>query len=255
MLKLIFSDLDGTLLNSVKTVDKKTIECIKNLNGTRFIINTGRLPYNVEELRPYVDLSNMVCGNGAYIKIDNKVVYNCFTDKNEAYALLDYAYSHDLVPRVFMESNYYITSTPNLLTFVKPAVVSKDELYELLKKEEVYKIGFMEDDLNTLRAIEEFIKVNNKNMVCEYSTPRFLECHHIDASKGKAIDVVSNLLNIPKSEVLAVGDNENDLSMFDRGYHSACPSNASDNVKKTVEYISHLDCDHDSMVDIIEHFM
>lgn len=255
MLKLIFSDLDGTLLNSVKTVDEKTVECIKNLDSTRFIINTGRLPYNVEVLRPYVDLSNMVCGNGAYIKIDNKVVYNCYTDKDEAYALLDYAYSHDLVPRVFMESNYYITSTPNLLTFVKPAVVSKDELYDLLKKEEVYKIGFMEDDLNTLRAIEEFIKVNNKNMVCEYSTPRFLECHHKDASKGRAIDVVSNLLNISKNEILAIGDNENDLSMFDRGYHSACPLNASDKVKASVEYISDLDCDHDSMVDIIKHFL
>ena len=255
MLKLIFSDLDGTLLNSVKTVDEKTVECIKNLDSTRFIINTGRLPYNVEALKPYVDLSNMVCGNGAYIKIDNKVVYNCYTDKDEAYSLLDYAYSHDLVPRVFMESNYYITSTPNLLTFVKPAVVSKDELYDLLKKEEVYKIGFMEDDLNTLRAIEEFIKVNNKNMVCEYSTPRFLECHHKDASKGRAIDVVSNLLNISKNEILAIGDNENDLSMFDRGYHSACPLNASDKVKASVEYISDLDCDHDSMVDIIKHFL
>lgn len=255
MLKLIFSDLDGTLLNSVKSVDEKTVEFIKNLDGTRFIINTGRLPYNVDSLKSFVDLSNMVCGNGSYIKIDNKVVYNCFTDKNEAYVLLDYAYSHDLVPRVFMESNYYITSTPNLLTFVKPVVVSKDELYELLKKEEVYKIGFMEDDLNTLRAIEEFIKVNNKNMVCEYSTPRFLECHHKDSSKGRAIDVVSNLLNISKNEILAIGDNENDLSMFDRGCHSACPSNASDKVKASVEYISDLDCDHDSMVDIIKHFM
>lgn len=255
MLKLIFSDLDGTLLNSVKSVDEKTVEFIKNLDGTRFIINTGRLPYNVDSLKSFVDLSNMVCGNGSYIKIDNKVVYNCFTDKNEALALLEYAYSHDLVPRVFTESNFYITSTPNLSTFVKPVVVSRDELNELLKKEEVYKIGFMEDDLNTLRAIEDFIKVNNKNMVCEYSTPRFLECHHKDASKGKAIDVVSELLNISKDEILAVGDNENDLSMFNRGYHSGCPSNASDNVKKIVEYISDLDCDHDSMVDIIKHFM
>lgn len=255
MLKLIFSDLDGTLLNSVKSVDEKTVECIKNLDGTRFIINTGRLPYNVDDLKSFVDLSNMVCGNGSYIKIDNKVVYNCFTDKNEALALLEYAYSHDLVPRVFTESNFYITSTPNLSTFVKPVVLSKDELNDLLKKEGVYKICFMEEDPNTLKAIEDFIKVNNKHMVAEYSTSKFLECHHIDASKGKAIDVVSNLLNIPKNEILAIGDNENDLSMFDRGYHSGCPSNASDNVKETVEYISHLDCDHDSMVDIIEHFM
>lgn len=74
MLKLIFSDLDGTLLNSVKNVDEKTAECIKNLNGTRFIINTGRLPYNVDDLKSFVDLSNMVCGNGSYIKDRKSVV-------------------------------------------------------------------------------------------------------------------------------------------------------------------------------------
>lgn len=255
MLKLIFSDLDGTLLNSVKSVDEKTVECIKNLDGTRFIINTGRLPYNVDDLKSFVDLSNMVCGNGSYIKIDNKVVYNCFTDKNEALALLEYAYSHDLVPRVFTESDFYITSVPKLLTFVKPTVVSRDELYELLKTEGAYKICFMEDDPNTLKGIEDFVRANNKNMVFEYSTPRFIECHHKDTSKGRAIDVVSNLLNVPKDEILAIGDNENDLSMFDRGCHSACPSNASDKVKATVEYISDLDCDHDSMVDIIKNFM
>lgn len=255
MLKLIFSDLDGTLLNSVKSVDEKTVEFIKNLDGTRFIINTGRLPYNVDDLKSFVDLSNMVCGNGSYIKIDNKVVYNCFTDKDEALALLEYAYSHDLVPRVFTESNFYITSTPNLSTFVKPVVLSKDELNDLLKKEGVYKICFMEEDPNTLKAIEDFVRANNKNMVFEYSTPRFIECHHKDSSKGRAIDVVSNLLNVSKDEILAIGDNENDLSMFNRGYHSACPSNANDKVKATVEYISDLDCDHDSMVDIIKNFM
>lgn len=255
MLKLIFSDLDGTLLNSVKSVDEKTVECIKNLNGTRFIINTGRLPYNVDDLKSFVDLSNMVCGNGSYIKIDNKVVYNCFTDKDEALALLEYAYSHDLVPRVFTESNFYITSTPNLSTFVKPVALSKDELYELLKKEGVYKICFMEEDPNTLKGIEDFVKDNTKNMVFEYSTPRFIECHHKDTSKGRAIDVVFNLLNVSKNEILAIGDNENDLTMFDRGYHSACPSNASDNVKASVEYVSDLDCDHDFMVGVIEHFL
>ena len=67
--------------------------------------------------------------------------------------------------------------------------------------------------------------------------------------------MVSNLLNVPKNEILAIGDNENDLTMFNRGCHSACPSNASNNVKASVEYVSDLDCDHDSMVDIIKHFM
>ena len=83
----------------------------------------------------------------------------------------------------------------------------------------------------------------------------FLECQHKDTSKGNAIDIVSKLLNIKPDEVLAIGDNENDLSMFNRGYHSVCPTNACDKVRSVVEYVSPLDCNRDSVVDIIKHFL
>ena len=150
MLKLIFSDLDDTLLDSKKTVSDETINFIKGLKDTRFIVNSGRLPYNMESIKQYIDLSNMVC---------------------------------------------------------------------------------------------------------KYSNCWFLECHHKDASKGNAIDIVSKLLNIKPEEVLAIGDNENDLSMFNRGYHSACPSNANEKVKSAVEYVSPFDCNNDAMIDIIKKFL
>lgn len=93
MLKLIFSDLDDTLLDSKKTVSDETINFIKDLKDTRFIVNSGRLPYNMELIKQYIDLSNMVCGNGAYIILDGKLIYSCCLDKKDAYKLLDYAYS------------------------------------------------------------------------------------------------------------------------------------------------------------------
>ena len=254
MLKLIFSDLDNTLLNSNKTISDDTLNFLKDLNDIRFIVNTGRLPYNMEPIKQYIDLSNVVCGNGAYIVLDGKLIYSCCLDKKDAYHLLDYGYSKGYSPRFYLESGLYITEESKMPTTVKVNMVTKTELYKLLKKENIYKIAFYDNKKDNLEDINCFINTF-ENIVCEYSDSDFLECHHKDTSKGNAIDIVSNLLNVKPDEILAIGDNENDLSMFNRGYHSACPSNACDKVKRVVEYVSPLDCNHDAMVDITKHFL
>ena len=254
MLKLIFSDLDGTLLDSKKTVSDETINFIKDLKDTCFIVNSGRLPYNMELIKQYIDLSNMVCGNGAYIILDGKLIYSCCLDKKDAYELLDYAYSKGYSPRLYLDSGLYITEESKMLTAVKVNMVTKTKLFDLLKNENVYKIAFYDKNVDNLEDIKCFID-SIKNIICEYSDSDFLECHHKDTSKGNAIDIVSKLLSIKPDEVLAIGDNENDLSMFNRGYHSACPSNANDKVKSAVEYVSPFDCNNDAMIDIIKHFL
>lgn len=254
MLKLIFSDLDDTLLGSKKTVSDETINFIKDLKDTRFIVNSGRLPYNMELIKQYIDLSNMVCGNGAYIILDGKLIYSCCLDKKDAYKLLDYAYSKGYSPRLYLDSGLYITEESKMLTAVKVNMVTKTKLFDLLKNENAYKIAFYDRKVENLEDIKYFVD-SIENIICEYSDSDFLECHHKDTSKGNAIEIVSKLLNVKPDEVLAIGDNENDLSMFNRGYHSACPYNACDRVKNVVEYVSPLDCNHDCMVDIIKHFL
>ena len=254
MLKLIFSDLDDTLLDSKKTVSDETINFIKDLKDTRFIVNSGRLPYNMELIKQYIDLSNMVCGNGAYIILDGKLIYSCYLDKKDTYELLDYAYSKGYSPRLYLDSGLYITEESKMRTAVKVNMVTKTKLFDLLKNENAYKIAFYDRNVENLEDIKCYVD-SIENIICEYSDSDFLECHHKDTSKGNAIEIVSKLLNVKPDEILAIGDNENDLSMFNRGYHSACPSNACDKVKSIVEHVSPLDCNHESMVDIIKHFL
>lgn len=254
MLKLIFSDLDDTLLNSKKTISDETINFIKDLKDTRFIVNSGRLPYNMELIKQYIDLSNMVCGNGAYIILDGKLIYSCCLDKKDAYELLDYAYSKGYSPRLYLDSGLYITEESKMLTAVKVNMVTKTKLFDLLKNENAYKIAFYDRNVENLEDIKYFVD-SIENIICEYSDSDFLECHHKDTSKGNAIEIVSKLLNVKPDEILAIGDNENDLSMFNRGYHSACPYNACDKVKSAVEYVSQFDCNNDAMIDIVKHFL
>ena len=157
MLKLIFSDLDNTLLNSNKTISDDTLNFLKDLNDIRFIVNTGRLPYNMEPIKQYIDLSNVVCGNGAYIVLDGKSIYSCCLDKKDAYDLLDYGYSKGYSPRFYLESGLYITEESKMPTTVKVNMVTKTELYKLLKKENIYKIAFYDNKKDNLEDINCFI--------------------------------------------------------------------------------------------------
>lgn len=217
-------------------------------------MNSGRLPYNMEPIKQYIDLSNMVCGNGAYIILDGKLIYSCCLDKKDAYDLLGYGYSRGYLPRLYSDSGLYITENSNMPTNVKVNMVTKTKLFDLLKNENAYKIAFYDRNVENLEDIKCYVD-SIENIICEYSDSDFLECHHKDTSKGNAIEIVSKLLNVKPDEILAIGDNENDLSMFNRGYHSSCPYNACDRVKNVVEYVSPLDCNHDCMVDIIKHFL
>ena len=257
MLKLVFLDLDNTLLNSQKTISFKTASMIKELSqkGIKFIINTGRLPYNVEYLSEFVDTSNLVCGNGSYIRIDNKLIYDRPCVKEDAYKIIDYSKRKSVAPRVFFVDGVYSFVEVLTLPTFKVEVLNEDNLLDKISKENVYKVCFINEDPNVLNGIADFVYSNLDSSIAELSNPRFIECHHRDANKGKGIDKVCELLNVDKDEVLAIGDNENDLSMFNRGYHSACPLNGSDSVKNAVEYISKFDCDNDTIVDIVKHFM
>ncbi len=257
MLKLIFVDLDNTLLNSQKTVSFKTASFIKELEkqGIKFIINTGRVIYGVEPLKDFVDISNVISGNGAYVRINNELVYNRPLLNDDGLRLIEYAKKLNVVPCASFIDNLYTYGYLPTLPGFKPIVLSEDDFLNRIKNDDTYKICFLCEDREILSKINEFINNELKEAIGEYSNYRFLECHHKDTCKGAGIDRVCQALNVKKDEVLAIGDNENDLSMFNRGYHSACPANGSKNVKNIVEYISKYDNDSDAIIDIVKHFM
>jgi hypothetical protein len=64
----------------------------------------------------------------------------------------------------------------------------------------------------------------------------YLRFCHRDYNKGTALEELASLLGIPHQQVLAMGDNHNDLGMLNgsHGFQVACPSNAIDLVKRTV---------------------
>lgn len=254
-IKYVFSDLDNTLFGKNKTLSENKIEMLKKIQdkGIKFIINSGRLPYDVTFLSEYIDTSNLVCGNGSYIKLDNKIIYNCPCNKEDVISLIEYGRKINVTPRVYFIDAIYAYEEFYTVFNIKYYVISYDELIDKVKKEDVYKVCFMSEDSETLENIRRYGESLNE-CVGDYSTPRFLECHHKDASKGNAINRICDYLGIKHNEVLVIGDNQNDISMFNKDFHSACPSNGTVLIKELAEYVSDKNVDEDGIVDILKFY-
>ena len=265
MIKYIFSDLDGTLLSSDKTISYKNKEIIKkaNDNGVKFIVNSGRLPYSFRSYKKDFDLNYFVSGNGSLIKRDGKIVYSKPLSCEDAKRIAEIAYKYDAYARCFSLKKICLfkfdTKTAKGVVnkpygfFDKKTVNNLEEMFKFIDNHDIYKIGFF-DDHEKLERVKNSINIELKNVNTSYSTFRFLENHDINTSKGNAIKEVCKLFNIDYDEVLAIGDNGNDMSMIDNAFHSACPANATDEIKCKCEYISDRSCDEDAIFDIVSKF-
>lgn len=77
MKKIVFFDIDGTLLDHEKNLPQSTKRAIQLLkeNGVFVAIATGRAPFMFESLREELDVDSFVSFNGQYVVFENKVIY------------------------------------------------------------------------------------------------------------------------------------------------------------------------------------
>lgn len=106
-----------------------------------------------------------------------------------------------------------------------------------------------------LEKAEEYlqaeIKKKNLPFSVEYSLPMFLEMRSSYAGKGTALKQLSRITEIPLARTIAMGDNWNDLSMFQEAGFKVAVGNAEPGVKEKADYVVS-DHDHNPITDIIE---
>ena len=267
MIKLIASDMDGTLLNSNHKISEENIKAIKEAErkGIRFAIATGR---DYESVKPVLNEYNLKCEcivmsgaeyrdiNGSVlesIEIDNEdikkiieelhlVGLSCdiLTDKG-VYGSNKELYEKGLKERKEMLEN--TMSEEKLKEFEKqfrylfnPKYVSDINTFtnENIK---IYKVMAYSKDCELIEELKgKFNK--NENIAVASTFSNDIEITHVNAQKGRIISKVIKKLNIEKDEVMVLGDSFNDYSMFTEFNNSFAMGNAIDEIKNIATYIT-----------------
>lgn len=268
MIKLIASDMDGTLLNNRHEIDDETVEAIKKAeeNGIIFAISTGREYDNVE---PFLKKHNIRCQcvlmNGAEYRDENgKIIEEINIGNDKCREIIDILQKHKVSARIFTNKGVYTSDTEEealkemtYRTLAFNSHMSIEQAREEVKKNPYFTqlkyIKDMKEFLSSNIEIRKFVAFHNnielineikdiigkiEGLAVSSSFVDNIEITDHCAQKGLILAKVSKEMGLKKDEVMVLGDSFNDYSMFTEFTETVAMENAIPEIKKIAKYIT-----------------
>lgn len=246
MIKLIASDLDGTLLqNNAQSLNPRIIDIIKQLHnqGILFVAASGRQYPNLYRLfEPVSKHMAFICENGSLIRYQGATLKKSTFPRNLGLSLIE-----DINSRAGCEvlisgtdTSYLKPKSPDFLIrmrdIVKNNVTPISDFTEI--DEDFIKISVYEKTGIADGHGPSLIETWQNNFKCTISGHGWLDFTAPTVNKGTAIETLLEKFNISPEEVMAFGDNYNDLEMLSLAKYSYVMENAAEDIKNRYPYRS-----------------
>ncbi|WP_103752182.1 Cof-type HAD-IIB family hydrolase [Lactobacillus panisapium] len=251
MIKLVAIDVDDTLLNSNGKLLESTITTIKKAvnQQVKVVLCSGRplagVKHFLNELDIVTDDQYVITFNGAVIEsVTGKLLKKAGLDFATYQKIDQYSYDHNVSYNIVDADSNIITSNldVNWITVVQAWENSAGVLVrkpaELTKDHQIIKAVFG-DGKEKLDQIEnDVVKEFGQDNYVVRAHPYFLEVMHQNVNKGAALEFLAEKLGIKTSEILAIGDEQNDIPMFNVAGTAVVMGNGSDAAKKHADYVT-----------------
>jgi len=272
--RLIVSDMDGTLLDSSGEISGENIKAVKKAieHGVEFAIVTGRPYVSVKDILKRNELKCSVIGcNGAqvtdemgrtvrahYINKDSLVkIIKSAEEKNMYYHLYDdrYIYTKSRLELLKVLKNYSqkaIKKQFNLrrifrgirrLFFTEVKVIGNLFEYVSQREQGFYKVQIASLNQEVLNKIREELKTI-PDIDITSSAYYNIEIGPKGVTKGTALEELAEVKGIKREEIIALGDNFNDIPMLEYAGCGVAMENAEPEVKDKANFYTKSNDDH-----------
>jgi Cof subfamily protein (haloacid dehalogenase superfamily) len=248
MIKLIASDLDGTLLqNNSQSISKRMLEIIEQLHekGILFVAASGRQYPNLYRLfEPASKYMAFICENGGLVKYQDKVISKIPMERELGIQLMKDIWNTEGCEVLLSGENtsYLKPKAESYLhrmrDVVKNNVTVVEDLYQV--KEDFIKISVYEESGIVAGHGSYFTNKWQDKFKCTISGHGWLDFTAPNVNKGTALASLTSKLSIDISETMAFGDNYNDLEMLSLVGHGYVMENAVEDIKRRYQLRSTL---------------
>ena len=243
MRKIIFSDVDGTLLNSNHKITKLTEEAIKNIiyeKNYPFVIVSARSPSGIYPiLNKYNFNCYIVSYSGGLILDDKKnVLYHKGFSKKETTNIINFIEENklDLSWCLYSFDKWIVKDKNDRRIINEENIVEAQAIngnVNSVTKNEVNKVLCICNPSETIK-IEKLLKEKFKDYSIAKSSDCLIEIMQKGINKANAIKFLCSYLNIPLNNSIAFGDNYNDLEMLETVGNGFLMDNAPKKLKKRI---------------------
>ncbi len=289
MYKLIAIDLDGTLLNSYGEITKNSEEIIKKIlkTGVKIVLTSGRVNSAIENFAIEVGADKyIISGNGAVIYDMQKkeTIYNQYLSKERVLEIINICEENSMYYNVYTERSvitkslnyntlYYnsenqkkqedkrtqidiVENIPKYINniqaknFLKVTVCDKDKsifqgiLAKLRRNKQI-------DILDVAHMSRKIIQYGTEELLIEYY---YTEITNKNVNKWNALKFLMEKYQIMPDEVMAIGDNVNDIEMIKNAGLGIAMGNSNPVVKEVAKEIT-LTNDEEGVATVLQKYL
>ena len=284
MYKLVAIDLDGTMLNQYGIITEKTKKAIKKVQdkGVEVMIASGRAITSVKRFSKEINSKKyFISGTGAitYDIENNKILYENILKKQKALQIIKICEENSIYYNVYTETGIIAKNLNyNTLYYYKDNLTKPDDnrthinivedVYNYIdeRNEKILKIMICDEHRAVFNSIvrklkeipdievldvshmsRKIIKQGTEEIALEYF---YTEVSAKNVDKWNALEEIIKLMNITKEEVVAIGDNANDLKMIKNAGLGIAMGESAPYIRQTADMVA-LSNEEDGVANIL----
>ncbi len=253
-IKLIATDLDGTFLTDDKRISVKNMQALKEAveAGVLFVPATGRSLFTMPDTVMALDcLHYIITSNGAAVDdmTTGKTIYKNQLDSCLTRNIINHGLGLGIMVEIVIDGRTYTLekfsrdlvgygANPKFIKWLKDTRTVVETFDEIIKNDTtVENINLVFTDM--AQRVETYSYISkNFDVEVTNSIGNNLEIGPKSCSKGEALEFLAGKLGINMSEVMSLGDNNNDWDMIRRSGIGVAVGNADKRLKESAAYIT-----------------
>lgn len=259
MIKLIVTDMDGTLLDENGFLPDGFVDILDRLRdkNIKFVVASGRPYYTLQKnFGPMSRYLSFICENGALVINNNKTIYKSVIEPNLVKEIIETSNNIDGNALVLCAENcaYTNASSEEHLNEIKKYYTNLEVVSDLSNIcDDIIKISVCNLH-NSLKNLNNIFKPKFEGRLHVVGSGSiWIDVSNKGVNKGLALHSLMKADNISKEETMVFGDYYNDIEMLSCCEYSFVMENAPEDMKQYGKYIAASNAEHGVLKAIVDY--
>ena len=261
MIKMVVVDIDGTILSPTCEISQNLKNHVKELlaNDIKVVIATGRMHCSAKQIAKELGTDSPIIAyqGGLIVNSKGQTLWAKYCDEDLARDVINKLREKSIHINIYINDNLIAEDESIYIKdytkgkFIEYEIVSSLDTLNFDNLNKILAIDYNTQKIDSL--VEELSDFYKSSLYIVKSTPHFCEISHPEATKGNGIRFLAQEWDIKQEEIMAIGDQDNDIEMLLAAGIRVAMGNATENLKKVSNFITKT-VDEDGVVHAINKF-